>query len=315
MIEKEVKSTQDTRTNGFWIFCFFCLLFFFACASFASEAVDNETCLTCHDAYSQTLAKGPHALTGTAKAHQIQINCVSCHDGAAVHIDDPSADNIGNPSNLEYSQAEKVCTQCHQPHTTGMPAFDVHADQDIACTNCHGIHSAARLEAPGTIKTLCSTCHGAVTNDFLANSHHPVTEGAVSCISCHDFTGKSEPNFAHGQTATCYGCHPQQSGPYLFEHDAASSFSPEGEGCTACHSGHASTNEKLLKQPNDKICLQCHGEPAGHKTAHNGELTGLACMDCHSQVHGSYDNLYLLDPQLGSKVSGGPDGCFCHYYR
>jgi len=158
----------------------------------------------------------------------------------------------------------------------------------------------------------CGKCHVAVVNQFRLVSNHPLTDGNVSCMSCHDFTGSNEPMYGHGGNADCYQCHPQQSGPHLYEHEAGSSFGPEGEGCIACHSPHGSNNDRLLNQPDERLCFQCHGVPPLHRTQHDGIGTQFACMDCHSAVHGSDDNRALLDPQMGTRIGGQAGSCFCH---
>ena len=93
---------------------------------------------------------------------------------------------------------------------------------------------------------------------------------------------------------------------------SVSSFTPQGEGCVSCHNPHGSSNERLLAQPGDLTCLQCHGTPPNHRIRHDGLGTQFACIECHSDMHGSYDNRAFLDPQLGIKISGSPQACFCH---
>jgi DmsE family decaheme c-type cytochrome len=269
--------------------------------------IDNETCLMCHEGHGGSISRTGHTLGGSSG-----VTCTSCHTGAEVHVDDPSKDNITNPANALQSDTEKICTTCHQPHPgLGMVGQDPHAGQQISCTGCHSIHKPAKAgEMP------CRKCHVAVTHQFQQRSNHPLVEGTVSCVSCHDFLGKEEPMLGHGPSANCYTCHTDQSGPFLFEHEATSSFSAEGsEGCVACHNPHGSANDRLLAQPGANLCKQCHGMLGGHLTAHDGQFGQVACVDCHSDIHGSYDNLFLLDPQLGTKFGRDADGCFCHYYR
>ena len=271
--------------------------------------ISSETCLSCHEGYEAVLGKTGHALSSTAKS---TVACVSCHVGGEAHIDDPSKENIVNPGTAEFSLTEQVCAVCHQPHPgLGQVGQDPHAGREMSCTGCHSVHKPARAnELP------CQKCHVAVTHQFQQRSNHPLTEGTVACVSCHDFLGKAEPTIGHGASANCYACHTEQSGPFLFEHEAVSSFSAEGsDGCVACHNPHGSANDRLLTQPDANLCKQCHGLPAGHLTAHQGQFSQVACLDCHSDIHGSYDNLFLLDPQLGTKFGRDAEGCFCHYYR
>jgi DmsE family decaheme c-type cytochrome len=213
--------------------------------------------------------------------------------------------------------ARNACASCHDAHKQlDDYGFDAHTRLQLNCTSCHRVHggSAAALVSDRT--DFCQPCHVAVTHQFRQRSNHPLVEGTVSCVSCHDFRGNAEPSLGHGPSANCYACHADQSGPFLFEHEATSSFSAEGSaGCVSCHNPHGSPNDRLLTQTDANLCKQCHGLPAGHLTAHEGQFGQVNCVDCHSDIHGSYDNLFLLDPQLGTKFGRDADGCFCHYYR
>jgi predicted CXXCH cytochrome family protein len=80
----------------------------------------------------------------------------------------------------------------------------------------------------------------------------------------------------------------------------------------ACHDPHGSPNERLLRQPDDNLCRQCHGLPARHRSVHEGIGVAFGCLECHTAVHGSYDHRSLLDPYLGTNVGDGPGSCWCH---
>ncbi|HWR84138.1 MAG TPA: cytochrome c3 family protein [Candidatus Deferrimicrobium sp.] len=274
---------------------------------------DDETCLTCHEAYDTKLAKTSHRLSSDTKKPAIKIGCGSCHEGGSVHAEDPTTENITNPSNTANAEVIKTCTQCHLPHAQmGTVAFDPHLETDLTCTSCHSIHGGVTSLLLDENGAFCGQCHVSAVNEFRQRSNHPLTDGNITCFSCHDFTGRNSPNFGHGGNANCYQCHPEQSGPYRFEHEAASSFSTEGEGCTTCHFPHGSPNERLLVRPDNTLCRQCHGLPPAHLTTHDGIGASYACLDCHSAVHGSHENDGLLDPQLGTKIGDGPGSCFCH---
>jgi len=315
-IEKRRCEVRNTRAATLATLPVALVVFVFAWGAAAGQAepsnVDNETCLDCHEGYDASLARTGHTLSASARTG---VACVSCHDGGEVHIDDPTVDNISNPSHLPAAQTELTCTECHVAHPgLRLIGHDPHAGLDMSCTSCHSVHApAAGPSNAGTL--MCANCHTAVAHQFQQRSNHPMMTGNLNCVSCHGFLGETEPQLGHGPAANCYSCHPDQSGPYLFEHEATSSFSPEGEGCVACHTPHGSVNDRLLVQQDDNLCRQCHGIPAGHLTAHEGGFRGIACVDCHSDFHGSYDNLYLLDPQLGTKFGRESDACFCHFYR
>jgi len=286
-----------------------------AAGSFA-QPVDSETCLQCHDDKAQTLRHGPHRLSLETTSPAVRMECVSCHGGGEAHIEDPSADNIGNPPRMAAAEVQALCETCHQPHMAGgTVGFDPHIGLDLNCTSCHTVHAGNEQLLADPRADFCGSCHVAVVNQFQLVSNHPLTGGNVTCLSCHDFTGSKEPAFGHGGTANCIECHPQQSGPYIHEHGAVSSFTTEGDGCTACHTPHGSHNDRLLNEPDERLCKQCHGLPPLHRTQHNGLAMQYGCLDCHSEVHGSDDNAALLDPQLGTKIGGQAGSCFCHNVR
>jgi DmsE family decaheme c-type cytochrome len=275
--------------------------------------VEDETCLMCHDGYDADLAASAHRLSSQVDNPLVTIGCISCHPGGAEHIDDPMPENIGRPQFMTMHEINGICAGCHQPHTeTGTVGFDPHMGLDINCVSCHSIHSRADQMLRDTQSDLCGKCHVDAVSQFRLRTSHPVADGYITCISCHDFTGTGAPGFGHGGNVNCFTCHPEQSGPYRFEHQATSSFVTEGHGCIGCHQPHGSPNDRLLNQPTDRLCFQCHGYPPGHRVAHDGIAEGLDCMECHSAVHGSHDNPALLDPMLGTAIGGEPGGCFCH---
>jgi len=273
----------------------------------------DEICLGCHEDYDQTLSTTTHRLSSQVTAPAAAIACISCHSGAQEHLDDPRLGTIGNPGGMHAGETEKVCTACHMPHLeVGVVGFDPHFKEDISCTSCHRIHAVSEGLLIDQNGDFCSGCHRSVVPTFMQRSNHPLTDQAVTCLSCHDFSGGNDVSLGHGGNANCYRCHPEQSGPYVFEHEATSSFSTQGDGCDACHRPHGSPNERLLTQPGDGLCRQCHGVPPRHGQTHGGLGSQFECIECHSDVHGSYYHRALLDPQLGVKIGGEPGSCYCH---
>lgn len=278
-----------------------------------TEKIEDDVCLTCHENYDTGLSFTTHRLSSEIAKPNIEIGCISCHSGGSVHVDDPSVENIGNPANALSHLTESTCTNCHQPHK-GIRAtgFDPHFGQDFSCTSCHKIHAQETSLLIDEEGSFCSGCHVSVVNDFRKRSNHPLTDQAMTCMSCHDFTGKTNMNFGHGSNANCYQCHPEQGGPFLHEHEAASSFAIEGEGCISCHTPHGSANDRLLVQPGNRLCFQCHSTPPLHRTQHDGIATRFDCVECHTDMHGSYTSRMFLDPQLSMNIGGTAIACFCH---
>jgi DmsE family decaheme c-type cytochrome len=128
----------------------------------------------------------------------------------------------------------------------------------------------------------------------------------VGCSDCHNPHGSTGPKLLKKNTVTetCYQCHAEKRGPFLFEHQ------PVPEDCANCHTPHGSNIAPLLKSRAPFLCQECHdgthasGTPAGPNTAGrqgglstvgpsgatiypSKNLVGNACMNCHRQVHGS----------------------------
>ncbi|GEM_PF-382237 len=275
----------------------------------------SENCLACHDDLANSLKDSPHSLTG-ADAHKgaTDIGCISCHDGWAAHMDDPSADNISSGPDTTATYQAMVCSRCHQtPHQTAMSTNDPHAVAGMQCSSCHQIHNNTHLNLVNTEReNFCGSCHPAVVAEFNLRSAHPLVTYNIQCVDCHD-SNRLESSFrAAGVDWTCQNCHSEYAGPFPYEHPVVFNHLVEGEGCTECHQPHGSANERLLKQPGNGTCMQCHGIPPGHATAHSGFVAETDCVVCHSEIHGSYNNRLFLDPNLGSKFAANCFSSGCH---
>src|SRR5450759_6032237 len=76
---------------------------------------------------------------------------------------------------------------------------------------------------------------------------------------------------------TCYTCHAEKRGPFLFAHQ------PAVEDCTNCHTPHGSNITPLLKSRPPFMCQECHdgshasGTPVGSNAA--GYQGGLSTIN------------------------------------
>jgi len=275
----------------------------------------SSQCLDCHEGKDASLATSVHRLSNDKDmTSQIAVGCISCHDGWEAHLEDPSEETMSSFTGLLADDQADVCGRCHVTvHQTAMVTTDVHSRAGATCTSCHRVHDNPNHALVTDDRAdFCATCHTGVASEFKRRSAHPLESGNITCLNCHDFSGISDPMLAVGNDWTCQKCHTDVAGPYPYEHPVNYTHLVEGGGCTECHEPHGSPNDRLLKQPENGTCLQCHGVPPAHRTMHSGLGTKLACVDCHSEIHGSFDNGKLLDPMLGSKLF--PD-CFqsgCH---
>ena len=290
-----------------------------------SQAIepDDATCLGCHDGLDVSLRPTIHRLASEIKTSNSGIACASCHPGGATHIDDPNRENIGNPARMTGFDALNQCSSCHVPHPE-MSNFgrNGHDLQQQNCSACHTVHTGKNSLLRDDQAKFCLDCHQDVKTQFIRRSAHPVRTQNVTCISCHSMVQSGDMEMGYSLNRICEDCHSDLTGPYLYEHEAVHGWSAEGSGCSDCHNAHGSENDKLLRQPLNQMCRQCHTVP-GHAVAPttvsqhravspDGDFSRFTCIECHTDVHGSNENNRLLDSDLPSRLGVS---CWCHGLR
>jgi predicted CXXCH cytochrome family protein len=206
----------------------------------------------------------------------------------------------------------KGCVDCHANYTrtfAASPHARIHVETAMmpvgraGCESCHGPGSKHVAAGGGRGKFIvnperepqaCFTCHLEVHAEFNLPQHHPVREGKMNCVQCHDPHGFDIMKPAGGLgmarlNEQCAGCHREQSRRFVFEHEALR------EGCTACHQAHGSINNKMLLQPDPNLCLRCHAQTQRRGRLFIGDedhtlsVSRGTCWSstCHTAVHGS----------------------------
>ncbi len=209
----------------------------------------------------------------------------------------------------------QACLYCHTNIARIFPAsaharihFEGAKLQGLTgCESCHGAgskHIAAGggrgkfIVNPGKDPAACFQCHLETEAEFHLPQHHPVIEGRMNCVQCHDPHGSDIFKPAGGLAMArlnenCAQCHREQTRPFIFEHEALR------EGCTVCHNPHGSINRKLLVAADPNLCLRCHAQTTGPgvnrgqiyigKIDHSLLLRQGTCWSagCHIAIHGS----------------------------
>lgn len=277
----------------------------------AAEYVGSEVCQACHEDVFLAFQKNPHVAVESEKKYAREGQaCESCHGPGSKHTESASAADILNPEKLPSRQAGQLCLTCHlnEPTQSGRLQSS-HAKGQVTCTGCHTIHgtpSALVARKPAEVNGQCATCHVSAWAQFQRPHAHRLTQGAMSCVDCHNPHGGFRPQQVRTFAANdpgCLRCHTDKRGPFTFEH-APMRF----EGCNACHEVHGSTNPRMLTRHEVRfVCLECHANIGSAGANPGGTLGGVPpsfhdlrsprfqnCTICHQKVHGSHIDRALL---------------------
>ncbi len=288
----------------------------------------DALCTRCHDETETTpvlsIYQTKHGVRGDARTP----TCQTCHGDSEKHLKgDPNVKGRAAPDIVFKKGAyavtdEKVraepCLTCHKGTKRTYWDGGKHQQNGMACNDCHKVHQPVDpVLGKKTQPTVCFTCHKEQRADTHKISSHPIDAGKMSCSDCHNPHGSAGPKLLKKNTVTetCFTCHAEKRGPFLWEHQ------PVSEDCTNCHTPHGSNITPLLKSRPPFLCDECHDGPhasptavgpnaAGYQSgtfsthaytsgvrttgaganaiiAPSGNVTGRACMNCHVMVHGS----------------------------
>lgn len=267
-----------------------------------SKMVGKASCATCHTDIAEGFAKTFHGRKMLSDP-KLANACEACHGAGGAHADSGGdASKIINPKKLDSAAAAEFCLNCHKNKQLMLWKTGAHSTNNVSCLKCHSVHNGVGRQSlisttknakydENVVKTdVCTTCHIKQRNDMRLPSHHPVPEGKMSCVSCHNPHGGIEGNLkADSAQELCAKCHSEKVGPFAYDHP------PVSDGCSNCHVVHGSSAQRLLKQEQPYLCLSCHKFP--HQVR-SGPVTNVAlslkhieqrrrCTDCHRDIHGS----------------------------
>lgn len=257
-------------------------------------------CTVCHGPDSghqlRSIERSVHA--GIGNTPEGGNACEACHGPSGAHL--TVQDGKRPPPAVTFSgKADAAtrngsCLTCHAAVGDLHWPHSAHARTGVACADCHTAHAPRDPATVGAMQAdACATCHQDIKAALHRPSSHPVLRGAMRCTDCHD------PHGGRGEAAlvrdtvneTCYECHADKRGPFLWEHP------PARENCLTCHQPHGSSHDRLLTQRSPWLCQQCHLAQFHPSTALSGtgvppegastSMLGRNCMNCHTQVHGS----------------------------
>ena len=275
----------------------------------------DKICTRCHDENDDKPILSIYQTRHGVRADERTPSCQSCHGESDLHVKNPQGttprpqpDVLYKGKNQTAPQAiMEVCLTCHTTASRAMWEGSQHASRNIPCTTCHQVHTPNdRVLTKATQPEVCFACHKTERAQTHRISTHPLDAGKMACSDCHNPHGSTGPKLLKKNNVNelCYTCHAEKRGPFLWEH------SPVVDDCTNCHTPHGSNSTPLLKARLPWLCQECHSGDhgaainsganlsAGNATTVNGlqtqgaaspraQAAGRACINCHSQVHGS----------------------------
>ena len=243
------------------------------------------------------------------------------------------ADNMQRPTG-------PTCDGCHSV------GYDIHTKQvtewNVGCEKCHG---------PGSEHVAHPT-----RGNILNPAHMDYVAASDTCIQCHSqgrpLTIPIEGKYYDWPVGYRVGLRLQDFWKLEDHTLGVTSFThfPEGTGhknrmqgndfvqsvmyrrgvtCFSCHDAHGTDNYSQLREPADKICLDCHGplSPNGPRTAtleehthHKDGSAGSQCITCHmpqiettiADVKVHAHTFRFVTPEMTGKY-GIPNPCIsCH---
>ena len=289
-----------------------------------SQFVGSKTCEECHQqGYKRFASTKMARVFFEAPRNELEAQgCEACHGPGKEHVavarehdrarergvpyQGPASVQfilrLGKDSTLPISDQNERCLQCHEKGQRMFWQGSTHESRGLGCVTCHQVHqnsppalAVSRFTSPltnnlafvkRTPMEICFDCHPMRKAQLQRSSHMPLREGGMTCMSCHNPHGTPNPKLLLASSAneTCYKCHPERRGPFLWEHP------PVMENCLNCHESHGSTRPQLLKVSPPRLCQECHTatqHPGTPQLATSRIVFNRGCTNCHSQIHGS----------------------------
>ena len=303
------------RLKQLFALCLFSLGFGMTASSFAADSPAAEfqprerdkVCTVCHNESWRTPVLSIYQTKMGVQGDPRTPACQTCHGASEGHL----KQGPGTPPDMVFKKGpypvsdDKVragqCLTCHKGKARTHWEGSAHQNNQVACNDCHKIHAPAdrvlgEEDADRSLLHLPQRAARRQPEDFDAPDRG--RQDRLLGLPQSARLGRPELLKKNTVNETCYTCHAEKRGPFLWEHQ------PVVENCTNCHTPHGSNITPLLKSRPPFLCQACHDGPhssesplgrnaagfqGGLKSTVNpsNQATGRACLNCHSQIHGS----------------------------
>jgi cytochrome b subunit of formate dehydrogenase len=266
----------------------------------AAAALDNATCLSCHDAKkskievrdAQGKARPLHGIPADKFGQSVHftMQCVTCH----TDIKDSAEKGNAHAKNTAQPLKKVDCAGCHQELWELTQKHGRAGDRPrlgVVATNLEAyrksFHARPNAEDKTKPNAECNECHDVHTFNVPPRNTPEYTQWRLSipsiCGKCHTDQLEAYQTSVHGQ-------------------ENARKMLAQAAVCSDCHTAHSISNTsgdpfKLTVTSN---CGGCHDEQfKSYKDTFHGRITTLGysytakCFDCH----GSHEIKRVDDPK------------------
>jgi predicted CXXCH cytochrome family protein len=228
---------------------------------------------------------------------------VGTHAWLPYHVPDSGADwwTAFYPSDNMQRPTGPTCDGCHSVN------YDIHTKQltewNVGCERCHGpgsehvthptrtnILNPAQMDDVAADDT-CIQCHsqGEPRTSPIEGKYYDWPVGYHVGLRLNDYW-KLEDHTLGQQTFTHFADGTAHKNRMQGNDFVQSVMYRHGVTCASCHDVHGTGNNAQLREPANKLCLDCHGpsSPNGPHTAtleahthHKAGSAGSECIACH----------------------------------
>ena len=270
----------------------------------------RRECMFCHNAFPEVEAGSDRRNQAHRFPHELPegTGCQRCHGPGAGHIQTVTSgeadleaihNSIVNPRKLPVAERDSVCFQCHMLPAIALigtrrldrPVYSYRPGENISDYLVH-----IDVEEEGLSQD----------NRFEINHHayrlyrsqcFQQSEGALSCISCHDPHHKvAESDVASTFSAVCKNCHDQQH-PKTNTETNTETNTKELSDCISCHMPQRRTQDVVhIVMTDHKIQRFTPNKETRLAPLHEREhdLTALEILDLPGKPEGDEALLYQL---------------------
>jgi hypothetical protein len=160
-------------------------------------------CFQCHSTGLVTFSAD-----GTVQLTELAVRCEDCHGPGAAHVKRPAANNIQNPKTFSAARLIEFCGTCHRAPATAGQKVDWNVSWNVRHQPLYLNESACFRKSNGALS--CLTCH----DPHEGAENRPAAFYNDRCLGCHSSSAPPPKPVCRTQTVSnCIDCHMPKISP------------------------------------------------------------------------------------------------------